>query len=54
MNRKLLIVVVLLLSVVMSTQVALMQDGDLGSETNPIQVYFVPSVEAATITTGEQ
>ncbi len=52
MNRKLLIVVVLLLSVVMSTQVALMQDGDLGSETNPIQVYFVPSVEAATITTG--
>jgi phosphonate transport system substrate-binding protein len=26
--------------------------GDLGSEGNPIQVYFVPSVEAATITTG--
>lgn len=26
--------------------------GDLGSESNPIQVYFVPSVEAQTITTG--
>ncbi|MFN8528658.1 MAG: phosphate/phosphite/phosphonate ABC transporter substrate-binding protein [Anaerolineae bacterium] len=28
------------------------QSGDLGSESNPIQVYFVPSVEAQTITTG--
>jgi len=27
---------------------------DLGSEDNPIQVYFVPSVEAQTITTGGQ
>ena len=26
--------------------------GDLGSEANPIQVFFVPSVEAQTITTG--
>ena len=25
---------------------------DLGSEGNPIQVYFVPSVEASVITTG--
>jgi len=51
MNRKLLIVVAVILTVVLSAQVALMQD-DLGSESNPIQVYFVPSVEAATITTG--
>jgi phosphonate transport system substrate-binding protein len=34
-----------------SLQVGIAQ-GDLGSAENPIQVYFVPSVEAATITTG--
>jgi phosphonate transport system substrate-binding protein len=39
------------MSLLMSAQVALMQD-ELGSESNPIQVYFVPSVEAQTITTG--
>lgn len=52
MNRKLLIVVAVVCAVVMSAQVAVMQDSDLGSEGNPIQVYFVPSVEAQTITTG--
>lgn len=31
---------------------ALAQDSDLGSESNPIQVFFVPSVEAAVIVTG--
>lgn len=51
MNRKLLIVVSVVASLLLSAQVALMQD-ELGSEGNPIQVYFVPSVEAQTITTG--
>ncbi|MDL1901056.1 phosphate/phosphite/phosphonate ABC transporter substrate-binding protein [Anaerolineae bacterium CFX9] len=31
---------------------AVMAQGDLGSESNPIQVFFVPSVEAQVITTG--
>lgn len=31
---------------------AVMAQGDLGSEANPIQVFFVPSVEAQVITTG--
>ncbi len=31
---------------------AALAQGDLGSEANPIQVYFVPSVEAQVITTG--
>src|SRR5690606_28587458 len=44
----------LLLSVfllLLSVQIGIAQS-DLGSEDNPIQVYFVPSVEATTITTG--
>jgi phosphonate transport system substrate-binding protein len=50
--RKLGIFLVLgLLMVSMSLQLVAAQD-DLGSEANPIQVYFVPSVEAQTITTG--
>jgi phosphonate transport system substrate-binding protein len=50
--RKLGIFLVLgLLLVSMSLQLVAAQD-DLGSEANPIQVYFVPSVEAQTITTG--
>lgn len=42
---------VLVLISVLSLQAVVAQD-DLGSEANPIQVYFVPSVEAQTITTG--
>ena len=30
------------------------QTSDLGSEANPIEVYFVPSVDAGVITTGGQ
>jgi phosphonate transport system substrate-binding protein len=41
----------LLLLLLISVQFGFAQ-GDLGSEDNPIQVYFVPSVEAQTITTG--
>lgn len=52
MNRKLLIIVAVVMSLLLSAQVALMQDGDLGSPGNPIQVYFVPSAEAQIITTG--
>lgn len=47
--RKTFFLLVLLLGLV-SLQVA--AQGDLGSESNPIQVFFVPSVEAQTITTG--
>ena len=46
-----LIVVLILLLTLSSFQMAVAQD-ELGSEANPIQVYFVPSVEAQTITTG--
>lgn len=42
---------VLLLVFVLSLGVVSAQ-GDLGTEANPIQVYFVPSVEAQVITTG--
>jgi phosphonate transport system substrate-binding protein len=52
MAKKLaLLVFMLLLMSAMSLQFAAAQ-GDLGSEGNPIQVYFVPSVEASVITTG--
>ncbi|MCC6614919.1 MAG: phosphate/phosphite/phosphonate ABC transporter substrate-binding protein [Anaerolineae bacterium] len=44
-------VLLALLALSVAMPVALAQ-GDLGSESNPIQVYFVPSVEAQTITTG--
>ncbi len=46
-----LIFLVLVLTFAISAQFAAAQD-ELGSEGNPIQVYFVPSVEASTITTG--
>jgi phosphonate transport system substrate-binding protein len=51
MHKKTVFVLVLLLLTALSAQFVLAQ-GDLGSEDNPIQVYFVPSVEAQTITTG--
>lgn len=53
MARKtaLLLVILVLLSAFSVQQFAVAQDA-LGSESNPIQVYFVPSVEASTITTG--
>ncbi len=44
-----LFILVLLLGLVSLQVIA---QGDLGSESNPIQVFFVPSVEAQTITTG--
>lgn len=44
-----MVLTLLVLGLVIPTTFA--QD-DLGSEANPIQVYFVPSVEAQTITTG--
>lgn len=49
------IVVTFLLSLMLcllAVNIVAAQDGELGSESNPIQVYFVPSVEAQTITTG--
>ncbi len=52
--RKSLFAVVATLAIasVLSVQMAVMQSSDLGTDANPIQVYFVPSVEAQTITTG--
>ncbi|MBZ0296279.1 MAG: phosphate/phosphite/phosphonate ABC transporter substrate-binding protein [Anaerolineae bacterium] len=51
MKRKLLSL--LIVSLVVLSGVSLVSaQGELGSEDNPIQVYFVPSVEAQTITTG--
>jgi phosphonate transport system substrate-binding protein len=47
-----LVCIALLAAISMSAVSA--QDSDLGSEANPIQVYFVPSVEAGVITTGGQ
>lgn len=52
MQKRLLFVLLVVLALMVSVGVAGAQDGDLGSEANPIQVYFVPSVEAQTITTG--
>src|SRR6187549_1244048 len=46
-----LVLFILLLTSAISMQFVAAQS-DLGSESNPIQVYFVPSVEAQTITTG--
>ncbi|MBI5667525.1 MAG: phosphate/phosphite/phosphonate ABC transporter substrate-binding protein [Chloroflexi bacterium] len=51
MRRTTIFTFLILLVAVMSFQGVLAQ-GDLGSESNPIQVFFVPSVEAQTITTG--
>ena len=43
--------VLMSLFMILSLQSVMAQD-ELGSEGNPIQVFFVPSVEAQTITTG--
>lgn len=45
------LLVLVILAVVMSVQGVAAQ-GDIGSPDNPIQVYFVPSVEAGVIATG--
>jgi phosphonate transport system substrate-binding protein len=54
-RRFLVLVGVVLVAALLSVQLAVMQDAsDVGTEANPIQVYFVPIVEAQTITTGGQ
>jgi len=50
--KKASIVILLALLAALSLSIVQAQEGDLGSEGNPIQVYFVPSVEAGVITTG--
>src|SRR5687768_4724307 len=52
MKKSLLTAALLLLTTSLTVQTAVMQDSTVGTEENPIQVYFVPSVEAQTITTG--
>jgi phosphonate transport system substrate-binding protein len=51
MRTKTAVFLLSLLLIFTSLQIGIAQ-GELGSADNPIQVYFVPSVEAATITTG--
>lgn len=51
MKRKLLSLFIISLIVLSGVSIVAAQ-GELGSADNPIQVYFVPSVEAQTITTG--
>ncbi len=51
-NRVVLTLLFVVMTCLFAVSIASAQEGDLGSETNPIQVYFVPSVEAQTITTG--
>jgi len=51
MRKSMALTLFMVLLAVMSFQSVLAQ-GELGSESNPIQVFFVPSVEAQTITTG--
>ena len=51
MRKKTALLLVLLLLTSLSAQFVFAQ-GDLGTEENPIQVYFVPSVEAQTIVAG--
>lgn len=51
-NRRTIVLLFAVITVLLAFNVAAAQSGDIGSETNPIQVYFVPSVEAQTITTG--
>lgn len=50
MKKSVLVILVMLLAL-MSFQSVLSQDA-LGTEANPIEVYFVPSVEAAVIVSG--
>jgi phosphonate transport system substrate-binding protein len=52
MPNRFVITLFVVVAALMSMGFASAQEGDLGSESNPIQVYFVPSVEAQTITTG--
>ncbi len=49
--QKIFVVVALVVLAALTSLSAMAQDA-LGSEANPIQVYFVPSVEAGVITTG--
>lgn len=49
--KKVAFVLLVMLAAMMSISMVAAQD-DLGSEANPIQVYFVPSVEASVITSG--
>jgi phosphonate transport system substrate-binding protein len=51
MKKLFVVFLAVMLVVVLGLQVSFAQD-DIGSEANPIQVYFVPSVEAGIITTG--
>lgn len=51
LNRKFFVVAVLVVMTALTSIAAVAQDA-IGSESNPIQVYFVPSVEAGVITTG--
>lgn len=50
-TQKIFVVVALVVLAALTSLSAMAQDA-LGSEANPIQVYFVPSVEAGVITTG--
>lgn len=51
LKRRALVIVALVVLAALTSVAAVAQDA-LGSESNPIRVYFVPSVEADTITTG--
>lgn len=52
-SRFIVVILCLMIGALLSTSlVAAAQGGDLGSESNPIEVYFVPSVDAQVITTG--
>lgn len=51
LSRKVFVLVSLVVLTALTSIAAVAQDA-LGSESNPIQVYFVPSVEAGVITTG--
>ncbi len=52
MGNRLTLLLLVIAAALMTVGFAVAQEGELGSESNPIQVYFVPSVEAQTITTG--
>lgn len=49
--RKMLVLTAIISLLILGTSMVSAQD-DLGSEANPIQVYFVPSVEAQTLVEG--
>lgn len=52
MRKKAFALVLLFILVSLTSIQVIYAQGDLGSEDNPIQVFFVPSVEAQTIITG--